>query len=171
MKPFASLAAILLALGACSKPVPPKAPPPKPAKTASAPAARAAAATPDPNSPAAAARVVETYFALIDDGRYPAAWSLWSDGGKASGLDVTAFGHQFDEYESYDVRVGAGDQVEGAAGSVYIDIPIRLEAVRKDGADEHAVGSATLRRVNDVDGATPGQLQWRIYKIDLQDAG
>jgi hypothetical protein len=170
MKLVPAFALALLALSACEKPAPPKTPPQKPAADAARPAAPAADASLDPASSAAAARVVETYYALIDDGQYPSAWSLWSNGGKASGFDAAAFGHQFDGYESYDVNVGAGDQMEGAAGSSYIDIPIRLEAVRKDGSEEHSSGSVTLRRVNNVDGAPPDQLQWRIYRIDLQDA-
>lgn len=57
----------------------------------------------------------------------------------------------------------AGGRMEGAAGSLYYEVPIRLtgsEGGRRD-------GTVILRRVNDVDGAPPEQLRWHIYRFDL----
>lgn len=47
---------------------------------------------------------------------------------------------------------------EGAAGSLYCEIPVRIEA---PGRPVEA-GTLTLRRANDVPGATAEQLRWHI---------
>ena len=160
----------LLLLAGCKGKDDKAAPPPKPAaaKTTATPAPTAAAQV-DPKSAQGAAQVLQMYYAYIGDADYEDAWGLWADGGKASGLAAAAFAQGFDAYESYHATAGPPGRIDGAAGSLFVEIPIELHATRKDGSEQHARGSAVLRRVNDVPGATPEQLLWRIEKIDLQD--
>ena len=73
-----------------------------------------------PQSAQGAANVVQTYFALVADKKYPEAWALWSDGGKASGMAAKDFAASFDKYESYNAQIGAPGEIEGAAGSLYV---------------------------------------------------
>ena len=62
--------------------------------------------------------------------------------------------------------MAAPGEIEGAAGSLYVEVPVRTYGVTTTGGkfDEPAV--VTLRRVNNVDGATPAQLRWHITTVD-----
>lgn len=122
----------------------------------------------DPKSPEAAVAVLRAYFAAIADRRYADAWRLWSDEGRASGQSEARFAASFADYDAYRGTVGAPGQMEGAAGSSYLDIPVEVSGRRTEGAAFRQSGMMTLRRVNDVPGATAEQLQWRIYKSDLK---
>jgi len=114
-----------------------------------------------------AADVVQLYFALIGEGKYGEAWEKWTDGGRASGQTREAFRAGFGRYRSYRALVGAPGEVEGAAGSLYVNVPVVIYGRMADGPELHLRGVATLRRVNDVPGSTAGQRLWRIAKIEL----
>ena len=122
---------------------------------------------PDQRSPQAAVAVLTAYFDAIADQRYAGAYRLWSDGGRASGMSAAAFAASFASFADYRGQIGAPGRMEGAAGSSYIDIPVEITGQLKSGGRFKQTGTMTLRRVNDVPGATPEQLQWRIYKADL----
>ena len=129
---------------------------------------------PPPQNPAAepaateAAAVVRSYYAAINAGQYPRAYALWADGGRASGQTAGQFAGGFSDTARVGMSTGAPGRVEGAAGSRYVTIPVAVEAVRDDGTIHHYDGTYTLRR-STVDGATPGQRQWRIESADLRE--
>jgi hypothetical protein len=79
----------------------------------------------DERSAQGAAQVVQTFFALIEQRRYGEAWRLWADGGRASGLSAEAFAAGFDPYAEYHAEIGAPARLEGAAGSLYVDVPMQ----------------------------------------------
>lgn len=108
------------------------------------------------------AQVIRRYYAAIDRRQYGTAYRCWSDNGRASGKSLHAFAAGFARTRSTRVSVGRPGPVEGAAGSLYVTVPVRVDARQTGGARRHFAGSYTLRRVNDVPGATPEQLQWRI---------
>jgi membrane-bound inhibitor of C-type lysozyme len=110
-----------------------------------------------PKSPQAAARVVERYFALLEAGKPAEAAALRSDGRPPD----------LSPYRSYHAQVGAPGRPEGAAGSIYVEVPVVIYGRMKSGAALHQSGKAVLRRVNDVPGATAAQLRWRIERIEL----
>lgn len=120
-----------------------------------------------PTSAQGAANVVQTYYALIGEHRYRDAWSLWTQSGEGSGMTADAFAKSFDVYESYNANIGAPGEIEGAAGSLYVTVPVQIYGRRKSGEEIHGLGKATLRRVNDVPGSTPEQRAWHIFKIDV----
>lgn len=109
-------------------------------------------------TPAAAAQVVRRYFALIAEGRAAAAASLRTDGQAPA------------ERPGLPIIVGQPGEPEGAAGSVYVEAPISQPGTREAGAAPARAGKVVLRRVNDVPGATPDQLRWRIERIDMPPA-
>jgi hypothetical protein len=119
-----------------------------------------------PDSAQGAANVVQTYYALIGEGKYAEARRLWSDGGKASGVDEAAFAKGFEGFTEYRAQIGAPGGIEGAAGSLYVEVPVVLYGRLKTGAAFNSRGTAVLRRVNNVPGATPEQLRWHIARID-----
>jgi hypothetical protein len=113
----------------------------------------------------AAAEVVRSYFALVEAGRRAEARQLWEEAGKAS-----EFGADLRRYRFYRAEVGAPGQVEGAAGSSYVVVPIRLDGRLKDGTPFRRRAQATLRRVNDVPGSTADQRRWHIRDIAPAEA-
>ncbi|QAY77810.1 hypothetical protein [Sphingosinicella sp. BN140058] len=115
-----------------------------------------------------AANVVQTYFAMIEGGKYGDAWRLWSDGGKASGMTRDAFAASFAKYAEYHAQIGAPGAIEGAAGSLYVEVPVVVYGRLKSGAEVHMNGPVTLRRVNDVDGSTAEQRKWHIASTALK---
>jgi membrane-bound inhibitor of C-type lysozyme len=111
-----------------------------------------------PTSAQGAADVAQTYYALVEEGKYAEAAKLRSDGRA----------EDFSPYASYHAQVGAPGQTEGAAGSIYVEVPVVIYGRLKTGAEVHRSGRAVLRRVNDVPGSTAQQRRWRIERIDLR---
>jgi hypothetical protein len=120
-----------------------------------------------PASAQGAANVVQTYFAELEGGHYDRAWRLLGPGGRIGWKDEAAFARAFKAYQSYHAQVGAPGPIEGAAGSLYVDVPVQVYGRRVSGEEAHDRGTATLRRVNDVPGSTPEQRSWRIFKLTV----
>ena len=121
------------------------------------------AAAPAQASPRAAVEVVRTYFRLLGEGE--ATDRLWAEG-NAGGADLTALLSGLTDLRA---DVGPPGAMEGAAGSSYIEVPASIEARRPDRARFSREARFTLRRVNNVPGATPEQLRWRIHSVALGD--
>jgi hypothetical protein len=115
----------------------------------------------DPRSGEAAGQVVQHYGALIEQNRFDEAALLWNDA-KAAKM----FGDRFRTYREIHVQVGKPTDMEGAAGSVYITVPVVLRGATSAGSAFTCRGDATLRRVNDVPGSTDRQRQWHISTIE-----
>ena len=60
--------------------------------------------------------------------------------------------------------------IEGAAGSLYYQVPITITGTRADGSPYRWLGSTTLRRVNDVPGAASASLAWHFDGTALDPA-
>ena len=133
---------------------------------APAPPAENVAAKPtfDQKSPEAAVAVLRDYVRLIGERKFVEAHRLWTGDQLSDG----AFAARFSGFRAYRAEIGEPGRIEGAAGSLHIDSPVTITGALTGGQDFRQQGSFTLRRVNDVPGATPEQLQWRIYKTDLR---
>ena len=123
-----------------------------------------------PDSPQGAANVVQTYYALIGEGKYADAWKLWGDGGKASGESADAFAASFAKYSEYRANIGAPGREDAGAGQRYVTVPVQPYARLKDGTAAYWIGSVVLHRTGDIDGATAEDKSWRIKSIDLKPA-
>jgi hypothetical protein len=121
-----------------------------------------------PDSAQGAADVVQTYYALLGEGRYREAHALWDDDGRASGMSVDAFVASFARYSEYHAQIGAPGRVDAGAGQRYVTVPVVLYGrLKANAAPYHASGTVTLHRVGDVDGATPAQKRWHLRDIAL----
>jgi hypothetical protein len=129
--------------------------------------APAGTATQARDSTGGAANVVLAYYRAINERRYRDAYRLWESDGAASGKSVEAFRDGFGSTASVGVVLGAPGRIEGAAGSRYIEIPVRITAIASDGGRQAFIGRYTLRR-SVVDGATPEQRTWRIYSAHVR---
>ena len=112
----------------------------------------------DPKSPQGAGQVLQSYFALVEQGKLGEANQLWSEG--AERLDLS-------RYREVHANIGAPGNIEGAAGSSYVDFPVQLYGRLKTGQEFNLRGTMTLRRVNDVPGSTEKQRRWRITNADF----
>ena len=112
----------------------------------------------DPKSAQGAGQVLQSYFALSEQGKFAEANKLWSDG--ATKLDLA-------KYKEVHANIGGPGDMEGAAGSSYVDYPVQMYGRTRDGKEFNSRGTMTLRRVNDVDGSTAEQRKWHIYKAEF----
>ena len=117
-----------------------------------------------PDSAQGAADVVQTYFALLGERRYAEAQALWG----AGGVGAEDFADAFSAYAQYRAQVGAPGEIEGAAGSLYVEIPVAIYGRRTNGQEFRQRGAITLRRVNNVPGATEAQLRWHIERSSVE---
>jgi membrane-bound inhibitor of C-type lysozyme len=111
-----------------------------------------------PTSAQGAANVLQTYFALVESGK------------SAEGAKLRVDGELFDAtpYDTYHAEIGAPGPIEGAAGSLYVEVPVVVYGRLASGKEFRQSGRAILRRVNNVPGATEEQLRWRIAWFDLK---
>jgi hypothetical protein len=116
----------------------------------------------DPKSAQGAAQVLQQYFALLESGKTTEADKLWSETGTPAD-----FAKRLAQYGEVHANVGAPGDPEGAAGSIYVDVPVQLYGRLQKGTEFNARGSMTLRRVNDVPGPTEKQRTWHIYRADF----
>jgi hypothetical protein len=101
----------------------------------------------------------------IELGKFDQAWAMLSpaDQKKWSKTDFAAL---FADMSKITVSLPDGT-IEGAAGSLYYSAPVTISSEGKDGRPLRIEGKAVLRRVNDVDGATPAQLRWHFQTLTL----
>ncbi|HEV8694791.1 MAG TPA: hypothetical protein VGQ93_11515 [Lysobacter sp.] len=105
---------------------------------------------------------IQDYYRAINERRYRNAYAHWERGGLASGKNFDEFRKGYVGTERVEIIVGTPGRVEGAAGSRYVEVPVRIAARTRDGARQNFSGSYTLR-LSVVDGATPEQRSWHIY--------
>jgi hypothetical protein len=114
-----------------------------------------------------AAEVVRQYYRDIQNRDFDAAYERWSDGGHASGKTRDGFAAGFANTMTVAATVSDTGAVEGAAGSQFATAIVRVDATLRSGEHQHFAGTYTLRRTM-VDGATPQQRQWHIFKAKLR---
>ena len=114
-----------------------------------------------------AANVVQTYYALLEAGKYGQAYRLWEPG--TAGMDARAFAASFDRYSEYHANIGAPGRIDAGAGQRYVTVPVQVYGRLEQGAREFNMrGSVTLHRAGDVDGASAEQRRWRIRSSDIK---
>jgi len=128
-----------------------------------------AAADPVPPSPPgetsvdAAAQVVRDYYAAVSRRNYRAAYALWH-----GRLSYRQFCQGYARTRRARVTFLRPGKPEGAAGSIFMELPVRVDATLRSGARQHFIGSYVLRRVNDVPGSTAAQRRWHIESAHLK---
>lgn len=109
-------------------------------------------------------RLLRFYAAALRAKDWSAAARAW---GAASGVTAATLKAAYDRPEPALLEVGKAE-VEGAAGSLYYEVPVELR-FGAEGAPER--GTLTLRRVNDVPGASPEDLRWHIERAAIGAGG
>ena len=124
---------------------------------------------PDARGVQAAIDVIVEYYAAINARDYRKAYELWSGKGEGKKQTFEEFRDGYANTESVELETsGEPGDIEGAAGSQYVKVPVRLTAKTTDGKEQNFSGEYTLRR-SMVDGATAEQRMWRIYSAQISD--
>jgi membrane-bound inhibitor of C-type lysozyme len=119
-----------------------------------------------PDSAQGAANVVQTYYALIEAGKYAEAWRLQDRA--TEGQNLQSFAAGFARYSEVHANIGAPGAIDAGAGQRYVTVPVQMYGRLKDGGKPFNLrGSVTLHRT-EVDGATAEQRAWRIRSVDLK---
>lgn len=123
---------------------------------------------PAPKSMAAAVAVVQLYYSALNARDYGTAWAQWGEDGPPN-QTLDKFQAGFAGTRSTRVTIGSKlEPGDGGAGSIYQTVPVTVDSQLADGTRQRFVGDYVLRRVNDVDGATPAQLRWHIGQAKLK---
>ena len=160
--------ALLATLAACQQ---------NPGKAEVAPSNDVQAAAPVPSStqptdnsaqeidsaPPAAEALVKRFYDLIAERRFESAAQMVATAESSQAQEHIT---HLQGYAQIAIdTIGSATSGEGAAGSTYIVVPVKLNATKSDATVEPISERVTLRRVNDVPGATAQQRQWHIVSI------
>ncbi|MED5524604.1 MAG: hypothetical protein VX447_07630 [Pseudomonadota bacterium] len=126
-------------------------------------APQAAQMQPAPGSPEAAEALVQTYYQAIASQDLKLAFGFWEHPRQS----FINFQQDNANISAIEVSFTGEPQTEGAAGSIYITLPVSLAIHYKDGSNGKAKGNVVLKRVNKVPGATEQQLHWQLYDTAL----
>jgi hypothetical protein len=110
----------------------------------------------DPKSTEAAEDLVSGLVALINSGKLNDAYMLFGPNAPPRAdfdRELAPFSH---------VTQGAAGDQDGAAGSIYVSIPLTFTGPK----GSRRRGTVVLRRVNDVPGSTEAQRRWHIERLD-----
>jgi hypothetical protein len=113
-----------------------------------------------------AEEIVRAYYAAINARQYQRAYALWNDDGPPGRPTLQAFSSGFAGTDSVQVTLGAPGRMEGAAGSRYVRIPVRVRAFEHGNGPREFTGSYTLRR-SVVPGSSAADQLWHLYAADL----
>ena len=111
--------------------------------------------------------VLQTWAHALESRQFGLAWEQFGDQPPAS---RSAYAKWWQRYRTIKVTLGKGEG-DAAMGSLYYTAPATLTGTTVGGQPFRLQGDVVVRRVNDVDGATPAQLRWHIGSADLKDVG
>ena len=92
-----------------------------------------------------AAAVVRSLYSAINRHEFARAWGYYGDTKPAK--DFAAFVKGYDGTDKVDVATGAVSD-DGAAGSIFYNVPVAIRATDKDGNEAVFAGCYTLRQVS-----------------------
>lgn len=113
-----------------------------------------------------AVAVIQRYYAAVNSHKYKMAYELWGNKGAASKQTFASFKNGYLNTDAVEVTIGKPGRIEGAAGSRYIRIPIKLKAITNKGVVQRFAGNYVLRRTV-VDGSSAEQRKWHLYSSHL----
>lgn len=121
-----------------------------------------------PDSAQGAANVVQTYYALLGEKKYAAAWKLWGHDGKDSRLTAKAFAASFAKFSEYHANVGAPGEIDAGMSQRWVTVPVQVYGRLRTGAAVNMLGSVTLHRIVPGVGANKADESWRIRTADIK---
>jgi hypothetical protein len=101
-----------------------------------------------------AVQLIRNYYRWINQKKYQGAFNIWEkreDGYAVNGQSFEKFEGGFSDTASVSVEIGEPSEIEGAAGSNYIEIPVVISATSADGSQQKFAGTYTMRSSNIAD--------------------
>ncbi|ANT51646.1 DUF1176 domain-containing protein [Mesorhizobium amorphae] len=92
-----------------------------------------------------AAAVIRSLYSAINRHEFARAWDYYGDIKPAKDFDTFVKG--YDGTDKVDVKTGAASS-DGAAGSIFYNVPVAIQATDKNGEAKVFAGCYTLRQVN-----------------------
>ncbi|CAN7558553.1 DUF1176 domain-containing protein [Mesorhizobium amorphae] len=92
-----------------------------------------------------AAAVIRSLYSAINRHEFARAWDYYGDTKPAK--DFETFVKGYDGTDKVDVKTGAASS-DGAAGSIFYNVPVAIQATDKNGEAKVFAGCYTLRQVN-----------------------
>lgn len=115
------------------------------------------------DSPAAA---LTDYYDAINKKQYKNAYEYWRNPTQT----YDEFVNGYAETKSVRLIINQDNQIEGAAGSLYSEIPTVIVATMNDGSQKTFFGCYTMRKSNLQPPDIPKSDTWHIYKGELKPA-
>ena len=110
---------------------------------------------------AGAARVVERAMGLAASGHLQAIRPLLALPINTD-EQISRARKAFEDHREVRIDISGKGRTEGAAGSLYMTIPVTVSYLDAKDKAVNRAATVTLRRANNVPGATDEQLSWRI---------
>ncbi|MVN89127.1 hypothetical protein GO986_20515 [Deinococcus sp. HMF7620] len=110
--------------------------------------------------------VIITYYNALGHKNYAAAYALWDRQGQNSGKSYAAFKNGFAQTYATYVAITGPVRIEGAAGSLYATVPVKVTAQLKNGQQQSFCGNYVVRK-NNTGGSAASQV-WRIDRATLR---
>lgn len=108
-----------------------------------------------------AVRVVDRAIGLATNGRLQAIRPLLALPGDVD-EQLSQARKAFEDHREVRIVISGKGRTEGAAGSTYMTIPVAVSYLDAKDKAVNRAATVTLRRANNVPGATEEQLSWRI---------
>jgi hypothetical protein len=119
-----------------------------------------------PSTAKDAVQLIGNYYRWINQKKYQGAFNIWEkgqDGSAVNGQSFETFESGFKDTASVNAEIGAPSEIEGAAGSNYIQIPVIISATSTDGSQQKFAGAYTMRSSNMADDRS-----WYIYSAKVK---
>ena len=130
------------------------------------PFAIAAQAQAAPSTAQDPVQLIRNYYRWINQKKYAGAFAIWEmreDGTAANGQTFEKFKSGFSDTSAVSVEIGEPGEIEGAAGSNYIEIPVVISAISTSGHLQKFEGTYTMRSSNMADDKS-----WYIYSAKVK---
>ena len=112
---------------------------------------------------------LHNYYAALNRGDLSRAYSMWSDNGRASRQIFSAFAAGFAQTRSTSVTTGRPRNFEGAAGTFYVDVPVKVQSLQKDNSARFYVGTYTLCREDPQTDGNGGDMNWHLFSSNIRE--
>ena len=104
-----------------------------------------------PSTAEDAVQLIRNYYRWINQKKYAGAFAIWEmreDGTAVNGQTFEKFKSGFNDTSAVSVEIGEPGEIEGAAGSNYIEIPVAISAISTSGHLQKFTGTYTMRSSN-----------------------
>ena len=130
------------------------------------PFAIAAQAQAAPSTAQDPVQLIRNYYRWINQKKYAGAFAIWEmreDGTAVNGQSFAKFKSGFSDTAAVSVEIGEPGEIEGAAGSNYMEIPVVISAISKSGRLQKFAGTYTMRSSNVAEDTS-----WYIYSAKVK---